>query len=195
MLPGLSHFAPELAEAQDGPAGRYLKQHHEQINAVIQRPARTEAARETKRDRVTTIMREILDLEAMAREALGNHWEDHENTRTEFVELLRGLVERSYRESLERTGSYQVDYGEEATRGTRVTLNTVARDTRNRRAPEVSIVYSLRPDGERFHVVDITTDGVSMVRNYRSQFDRIIRREGWDALLDRMRRRLAADSL
>ena len=187
---------PLASYAQVGPAGRYLKRHHDRINSVIRRPARTEAARQSRGDQVTAILRELLDLDAMARTALGDHWDEHdEESRAEFVRLLRGLVERSYRESLETTAEYRVDYGAEAPRGDHVTLPTLARDTRNRRAPEITIEYLLRAEGERYRVEDITTDGVSMVRNYRSQFDRIIRREGWDALLERMRQRLSAESL
>jgi phospholipid transport system substrate-binding protein len=46
-----------------------------------------------------------------------------------------------------------------------------------------------RTDGQ-WRVVDVATDGVSMVDNYRSQFNRIIVREGWDELISRMQRRL-----
>ena len=44
--------------------------------------------------------------------------------------------------------------------------------------------------GGDWRVVDVTTDGVSMVQNYRSQFNRIIDREGWAELISRMERRL-----
>ena len=44
--------------------------------------------------------------------------------------------------------------------------------------------------GNEWKVVDVATDGVSMVENYRSQFNRIITRDGWDELLTRMQRRL-----
>ena len=47
--------------------------------------------------------------------------------------------------------------------------------------------------GRHWRVSDVTTDGVSMVRNYREQFNRIIDRDGWDELISRMQRRLEED--
>jgi phospholipid transport system substrate-binding protein len=187
------------ALAQEGPATRFLKAQHERVNRVLARPAQNDAQRNTQRDEVTEILRALLDLDAMARESLGQSWgERSEAERTEFVTLLRSLVERSYRENLTTTQHYRVSYGEETPSTTggseRVVLHTTVRDTENRRAPEITIDYRMRRDGERWVVDDVVTDGVSMVGNYRSQFARIIRRDGFPALLDRMRSRLREGS-
>ncbi len=69
-------------------------------------------------------------------------------------------------------------------------MTTSARSRTQRRQPPVEIEYTLRRDGRRWRVVDVTTDGVSMVRNYRDQFGRIIARDGWAELIARMERRL-----
>ncbi len=182
------------ALAQEGPAGSFLERRHGAINRILARAARTPEAETAQKDEVTEILRELLDLEAMGRAALGDHWEEHsEEERERFVLLLRQLVERSYRRNLENTSGYHVDYGQEEARGERLLLHTTARDRRNRRAPEITIDYLVRPTEGGFVVEDITTDGVSMVRNYRSQFSRIIRRDGWDALIERMETRLEND--
>ncbi len=101
------------------------------------------------------------------------------------------LIERNYRKNLRSTLGYDVSYDgvEKIEKGTLV--KTVAKSKTNKRQPPVEISYTLwQPDG-RWRVVDITTDGVSMVRNYRSQFNRIIRKDGWDELIRRMKDRLA----
>ena len=49
------------------------------------------------------------------------------------------------------------------------------------------------PSGADWRVYDIITDGVSLVKNYRRQFRRIIRDEGWDGLIDRMQKKLETD--
>jgi phospholipid transport system substrate-binding protein len=188
-------LASAVASAQTGPAARYVKTRHDQVRQVLDRPARNDAARERQRDQVTELIRGLLDLDAMAEQALGRHWEGRSAAeRTHFVALLRQLVERSYRENLEGTQSYEVRYEGEEARGDSIVVQTLARSRQNRRAPEIQIDYRLRPEGESYMVEDIVTDGVSLVRNYRNQFDRIIRRDGWTALIERMEQRLAEGS-
>ncbi len=75
-------------------------------------------------------------------------------------------------------------------RGQVVTVRTLASSASNRRDPAVSIDYQMMKVGNTWRVFDISTDGVSLVRNYRTQFNRIIERDGWDALIARMRDRL-----
>jgi phospholipid transport system substrate-binding protein len=182
---------PMTAVAQEeGPATRYLKAQHQRLNRVLgQRPA-NDAQRNAQADDVTEILRGLLDLDTMARESLAQNWDGRsEAERTEFLNLLRSLVERSYRENLESTLNYRVSYGDETPAGERIVLHTTVRDTQNRRAPEIAIDYRMRREGDRWVVDDIVTDGVSMVGNYRSQFSRIIRRDGFPALLERMRAR------
>jgi len=71
-----------------------------------------------------------------------------------------------------------------------VVVRTEARSRTNRRAPPVSIDYRMHLANGAWRVIDISTDGASMVQSYRRQFRRIISREGWDGLLSRMRSRL-----
>ena len=91
---------------------------------------------------------------------------------------------------LERTMNYTVTYDGADVRGQVVTVRTLARSGTNGRAPAVSIDYQMKKVGNVWRVFDIATDGVSLVRNYRTQFNRIITRDGWDALIARMRDRL-----
>ena len=185
--------APAAAPAQEpsGPASRFLKRKHDQAARLLRRAPRNDAERARRNDQLDGILSELLDYEAVSRQALGNTWDERSaEERTEFVSLLRRLVERSYQQSLERTLDYQIRWGDEASRGDAVVVSTTARSRRNRRAPEVSIEYRMKGEGSRWVVVDVVTDGVSMVRNYRNQFARILRRDGWDGLITRMRSRL-----
>jgi ABC-type transporter MlaC component len=87
---------------------------------------------------------------------------------------------------------YTVAFGEvEAGRRGRMEVPTKVRVRRRGRQEEVEVVYTLAERSGRWRVVDVETDGVSTVRNYRSQFRRIIDQDGFAALLERMRTRLA----
>ena len=171
------------ALAQPGPATRHLRSRHDQVSRLIRQNHGD--------DRVTTILSELLDYEAVSKAALAQRWDDMPPAqRLEFVALLKQLVERSYRQNLEGTLEYQINYGAEHHGGDGTIVDTVARSRRNRRAPEITIAYTMQQRGDDWVVVDVTTDGISMVRNYRSHFARIIRRDGFDGLFDRMRSRL-----
>ncbi|MEC7519961.1 MAG: ABC transporter substrate-binding protein [Myxococcota bacterium] len=179
-------LAPALdASAQTG-ARAYLERRHEEVNRILRTPAG-----ERRSQRLTRLLNELIDYEALSREALGEHWEAQSaEERQRFVSLLRQLVERNYETNLERILDYEVSYEGERRRGDRTVVTTSARSRAQRRQPPVEIAYAMVQSGSDWRVVDVTTDGVSMVQNYRNQFSRIIDREGWAELISRMESRL-----
>ena len=194
LLAALMAWPIATAHAQGG-ARAALEQRHEQVNRILRQPARSEAARRQRSERLTRLLNELLDYEALSREALGEHWEARsEEEREHFVSLLRQLVERNYEQNLERILDFEVSYDAERRRGERTFVTTSARSRENRRQPAVEIEYTMVSEGGRWRVIDVTTDGVSMVQNYRNQFNRIIGRDGWGELIARMERRLESGS-
>lgn len=185
-------IAPQaLAQAS---ARTFLEDQHDDVNEILRADASTDAARARRSERLTRILNQLLDYDSLSEAALSDHWETRsEEQRTQFVSLLRQLVERNYENNLERILEYEVSYDDERRRGERTIVTTSARSRTQRRQPPVEIEYTMRRDGRRWRVVDVTTDGVSMVRNYREQFNRIIDRDGWDELIARMERRLEED--
>ncbi|MFA9412708.1 MAG: ABC transporter substrate-binding protein, partial [Deltaproteobacteria bacterium] len=62
-----------------------------------------------------------------------------------------------------------------------------------KRQPPVTIDYSMSSADKDWKVFDIFTDEVSLVKNYKRQFRRVIRDEGWSGLIGRMERKLKAE--
>lgn len=176
------------AMAQPAEAQRFLEQRHERVRVVLLRPASD--ARDAE---LGSLLGDLLDYEALSRAALADHWEARTPAqRQDFVALLRQLIERSYRSNLQHTLSFDVRYERATAQGDGVRVETLARSRENRRAPAVEIDYQLERRGRTWKVVNLVTDGQDLVANYRTQFHRIIEREGWDGLITRMRAR--ADS-
>lgn len=185
---------PSSGSAQSS-ARRYLEQKHDEVNTLLRRDANTDAARARRTTRLNRILGGLLDYEALSQEALRDHWEGRSAAqREQFVSLLRQLVERNYQGNMERILDYEVSYDDETRRGDRTIVTTSARSRSQRRQPPVEIEYTLTRNGGSYRVVDVRTDGVSMVENYRNQFNRIIDRDGWDELISRMERRLNDDA-
>jgi len=181
------------ASAQTGPATRYLRQRNDEVTRLLRREASTDAARAQRSQEVTRILSDLLDYQELSRRALGAHWEGHtEAERREFVDLLRQLVERNYEANLERVLDFEISYTAETTSADGTVVTTQARSRAERRQPPVEITYTLHLQGTAWRVFDVVTDGVSLVRNYRNQFNRIITEHGWPELIRRMRERLAS---
>lgn len=187
---------PAAGSAQEGgPASRFLKQRHDDVNRIIRRAAETEPERQRRSREITQILSELLDYQELSRRALGSHWESRTpEQRERFVGLLRQLVERNYEQNLQRIQEFEVRYSGEESIADGTVVRTEARSRTERRQPPVEIAYSMHLVGTAWRVFDVNTDGVSLVRNYNNQFNRIISQNGWDELIRRMEQRLAAPS-
>lgn len=182
--------SPAFAQSS---ARSHLERRHEEVNRILRTAAESEAARRRRSQRLTRLLNELLDYETLSARALSDHWESRsEEDRTRFVGMLRQLVERNYEQNLERILDFEISYEDETRSGDETVVTTSARSRTQRRQPPVEIQYRLIEREGDWRVVDVTTDGVSMIENYRSQFNRIIQRDGWDELIERMERRLAA---
>lgn len=173
--------------AQAQTAQQFVEQQQTSAQALLRRPASDARSRD-----IAQLFEGMLDYEELARRSLSRHWAERTPAQqSEFVTLIRQLVERGYQDNLQRTANFDVRVLGSETQGDATLVRTEARSRTNRRAPAVQIDYSLRQVGGRWRVFDIHTDGVSLVSNYRSQFNRILGREGWDGLIARMRQRVS----
>jgi phospholipid transport system substrate-binding protein len=179
-------LVPSLVLADAEPAKRFIQQNHGQVEKILSKP-KTDARDQA----LTAILADFLDYDELAKRSLGPEWGTKTQAQqAQFKALLKQLVERSYTSNLERTLKFNVRYLAAEESGGLVLVKTEARDRKNRRAPPVLIDYRVLSKGESFRVVDIITDGVSLVDNYRRQFTRTLKRESWTALIEKMERRL-----
>lgn len=183
----LTLSASSMAMAKPKDATGFLKARHAKVERILKK-----SKSEARATALTSELSKLLDYQALSKRALRDQWDGlTEAQRTEFSTLLSQLVERSYQQNLESTLEFKVAYSPAEKRGDELLVQTVARSTRNRRAPEITIDYKLLPAATAWRVVDIITDGVSLVANYRSQFNRIIKKYGWPGLIERMHKKLA----
>jgi len=179
---------PASSSAQDGPATRYLRQRHDQVLRDLRRPAS-----EARTRAISEQINGLLDVQALSRGALAQHWGAmNAAQQTEFVRLLTTLIERQYQRNLERIEEAEVAYLGEESSADGVIVHTQVRSRTSRRAAPVQIDYRAHNEGSVWRVTDIVTDDVSLVNNYRRQFGRIISTQGIDELLRRMRDRVAS---
>jgi len=147
-----------------------------------------------KADReVDKVFDQVLDYRVLAEAALGEHWADRTAAeRDEFTDLLSQLVRASDRKNLKKTITYDVSYqGTEKGKDGEI-VRTVAKSTKDAREEPMSIDYVVRNETAGQRIVDVVTEGSSMVANYRSSFNRIMKKGGFPEVLKRMRKKVAS---
>ena len=138
-----------------------------------------------RRSTVRKIANDIFDFGEIARRSLGRHWQArNDKEREEFIVLFGDLLERSYISKIELYGGERIQYlserieGDTATVGTRII-------TKN--GTEVPVEYRMLRRGDRWLVYDVSIEGVSLVSNYRTQFNKIIQTSSYTELVKKMR--------
>jgi len=169
-----------------------LKKSNEKLDKVLQknRPNWSPEA-ELQREEVRKLVGSFLDYGELARRSLARHWDTiTAKQREDFVATLRELVERSYLKQVHGNASYNIKYEKETKDGNEANvtgvLNTIARGKK----VKIALEYKMLWKGDHWVVYDVVTDEQSMVENYRAEFNKIINRDGFDALMKRMKKKL-----
>ena len=163
-----------------------LKASVDQVVKILEDPTLKQESRAAERR--TAIRREaeaLFDFSETARRALGQHWQDLSgDEQREFASLFADLLERSYIARIEQFSGERITYAGESVEGDSAMVKT--RFT-TKQGTDVPIDYRLLRRGDRWAVYDVSIEGVSLISNYRTQFDRIMRTGSYQELVRRMR--------
>ena len=170
-------------------AETFIRTKHNKVRQVLRKPDTPKRAEE-----LTVLLGEFLDYDRLAKLSLDKEWVKRTpRERDHFVSLLRQLVERQYQRNMESTLKYKVKWVGTEPIETGVKVKSSAKSITKKRQPPVTIDYSMSSADKDWKVFDIFTDEVSLVKNYKRQFRRVIRDEGWSGLIGRMERKLKAE--
>jgi len=184
---GTAEGAVTAAEAAK--AEQFIRTKHNKVRQVLRKPDTPQRSIE-----LTDLLGEFLDYERLAKLSLDTEWDKRTpRERERFVGLLRQLVERQYQRNMESTLNYNVKWVGTEPVDQGVKVKSSARSATKKRQPPIAIDYSMSLSGKEWKVFDIFTDEVSLVVNYKRQFRRVIKDEGWDGLIERMEKKLKAE--
>jgi phospholipid transport system substrate-binding protein len=147
-------------------------------------------------ERHTQIRQAVLQrfgFEEMAQRSMAQHWRTlTPQQQQEFVELFTDLLERSYINRIEnyKAGPQGVRYPKEDITGDRAIVHTEIMSQRD--LPIAVDYHLLHKDGD-WKAYDIVIEGVSLVNNYRIQFNTIILKDSYAGLVKQMRTKLAQE--
>jgi phospholipid transport system substrate-binding protein len=181
------------AQGSDGAGTQTVRKANNQVQTLLREKAEPGSAAEKKlASQVTRSVRDFLDIDTLGQRAMRDHWAKlSASQRHDFLQLLRELVETNYIKALRANLSYEVNYLGESQDGDGLLVKTEVQATRRGRPRSIEIDYQLTRDGQAWRAFDVVTDGVGLVENYRAQFNKIIARDGFGGLMDRMRKKRA----
>ncbi len=141
--------------------------------------------------KLDAVFDDVIDYAAFAEASLGTEWAARSDAeKAQFTDLLKQLVRSSYQRNLKKILNFDVDYlGEDAADGA-VVVKTKSKPKDARDEP-VEISFKMLNKGGTWKVQDIVTEGVSLVTSYRSQFTKIIKKDGFPTLIQKMKDKLA----
>jgi len=159
-----------------------LREYTDQVVKVLDDPS---MARQDRRAAVRKIAHEAFDINETAQRVLARHWKDRTPAeREEFTQLFADLLERTYIARMDEYGGERIKYLSEAIDGK---LASVRARILTRTGTEVSVESRMNLRGDRWLIYDILIENVSLVANYRSQFDRIVRSSSYEELVRRLK--------
>lgn len=182
----LAFFVATTSAAYAGPATDVVKAKQ---TALFDLLGKTGADNEKK---VAAIFDEMIDYGALAEASLGSEWAARTDAeKKEFSDLLKQIVRKAYEKNLKKTLNYTIDYVSEEQKDGAFIVTTKAKSKTDAREEAIEIKYKMAQKDSKWRVQDITTEGVSLVSSYRSQFTKIIKKDGFPALITKMKDKIA----
>jgi phospholipid transport system substrate-binding protein len=163
-----------------------LKAPVDQVIRILQDPRlKPDSMAAERRAAIRKEAETIFDFQETSRRALGRHWQSLSAAeQSEFVSLFTDLLEQAYLVKIERYSGEPIVYTGDSIEGE---LATVKTKFITKQGTEIPIEYRLLRHGDRWLVYDVFIEGVSLIANYRTQFDRIMRTGSYQELARRLR--------
>jgi len=193
--PAPAATAAATPAAKAGPGTQAVKTANETIAALLkQKVAPGSKEEKDLAAKVTTSVRGFLDIDQLGKRAMIDNWQKLSRAQQDqFLSLLRALIEDNYVRGLRANLEYQIDYtGESTDKDGNVVVTTKINTKRKGRPYTIAVDYVLVKDGDKLRAWDVKTDGVGLVENYRTMFDKIIDKDGFDGLIAKMKKKQSA---
>ena len=174
------------AVALAGEPTQQIKQTTDKILAVLSDPALKPTAKSEERKKlIGKAVDERFDWEEMSRRSLARHWAQRTpEEKKEFIPLFRSLLEQTYLDKVQGYSGEKVSYEGDSVDGDYGLVKVKILTTTNK---EIPVEYRLLKRGNNWLVYDISIEGISLINNYRSQFNSIITNSSYKELVQKLK--------
>jgi phospholipid transport system substrate-binding protein len=158
----------------------------DRVIRVLENPElKQEGKAKQRRAEVRMVANDTFDFEETSKRSLARHWASRTPAeRDEFVRLFADLLERSYISKIELYGGERIAYLGETVDGDQATVKT---KITTKQGTEIPVDYRMLKRGDKWLVYDVLIEGISLVGNYRAQFNKIITTSSYAELVRKMR--------
>ena len=186
VIAGLLLLILTSVDANAGLPTDQIKSTVDRAVMVLKDPRLKPAAKlKERRDQLRQILFSRFDFTEMAKRALGSNWRRRTpQEQEEFVRLFSDVLERAYADIIESYTDEKIVYVYERVDGS---YADVASKILTSRGEEYSINYKVHLISNEWKVYDVIAENISLVNNYRSQFNRVIANASYEELVRRLR--------
>ncbi|MBL7212462.1 MAG: ABC transporter substrate-binding protein [Desulfobacteraceae bacterium] len=175
-----------------GEATKEIKETTDKIIAIISDPAFKGTNKRSERDRLLRkVVDERFDWREMSRRTLARHWKKRSDKEKRlFVDLFGKLLERTY---MDRVGGYsgeKVLYQGEKVDGK---YGIVKVKIITKKETEIPVKYRVKKKKGEWFIYDISVQGISLINNYRKQFNSIIIKSSFNDLMKKLKAKVSGD--
>lgn len=140
-----------------------------------------------KRADISKIITKRFDFRAMSQRTLATNWKKtSDEEKKQFTALFSQLIESSYVGRIEAYTNEKVEYPGEKVKGKKAVVETLILTS----SADIPVNYKLYQKGDQWLVYDVIIEGISLISNYRSSYQEIMKDEGFDGLLNRMQAKI-----
>ena len=178
------------SDVSAGPATDQLRNRIDRILQVLADPEMMKDSRTVeRRTALRRIAGEVFDFNEISRRSLGRYWQPRTPAeREEFVRLFADLLERAYVSKLELYSGEKIEYPGEVPDGD---VTTVKTRIITKQGTSIPVDYRMFQQGGQWRAYDALIEGVSLVGNYRTQFNSVIQRTSYEDLVKTLRAKAA----
>lgn len=158
----------------------------EKVLTILKDPQlRAESKKQQRLDQLRQVVYSKFDFAEMAKRSLGAQWQRlNADQQREFVQLFTELMENSYMSNLEGYNGEKV-----VVAGEKQDKEFAEVDTKivTKKGEPIAVNYKLMQANGNWKIYDVVIENISLVNNYRSQFNRVITRSSFDDLMQKMK--------
>ena len=170
-----------VALAQSGPQ-QELKKAIDDAIEILKQP---DLGQKQQVEKLRVVLYPRFDFQEMAMRSLGSHWRRRTaEQKEEFTKLFTSLLEQTYAKTISSYDGQQVVYTGEKVDGKYAQVESKIVDKKGR---EFQINYRMFNRNNDWLIYDVVIENISLVNNYRAQFNRVITRNSYDQLVSKMR--------
>jgi phospholipid transport system substrate-binding protein len=157
------------------------------VDAMLEILQNEQLCKEDKRAQMSTVINKRFDFRAMSQRTLATNWKKTtDEEKQQFVALFSQLIENSYVGKIEAYTDEKVEYPGEKVKGRKAVVETLIITS----SADVPVNYKVYQKGDQWLVYDVIIEGVSLISNYRSSYQEIMKKEGFDGLIAKMQAKI-----